>query len=342
MNDKIKITENELFGNEPQEPALKKEEFISSEFDELNEDEVPLEGQKLVLCEFNTGKEEDTRERLHPLWFILFFIPIVGIGAVIWSCIQKKYKFSYQIPATIVSLLITILPLFFIIFGKFAASNESNVGTNWKNSLAEKAKKGVVVVACDDGSDPDYFSGFGTGVVISKNKDKALILTNRHVVLTEDYEDYESLVIITSSEQQFEAEIVALPYDEEIDMALLLIDSSRHIDVLGPVGSFKSINIGDEVVAIGHPEGLTFTMTQGIVSGLREDNLIQNSAPINPGNSGGPLLNSKGEIIGINTFFLKDTQGLNFAHRADYIFKDTEWKYFDNIEALLSSVTQSE
>ena len=130
-----------------------------------------------------------------------------------------------------------------------------------------------------------------------------------------------------------------MPSNDEIDMALLCVQDGGTLDVLGEIGNYESLKTGDEVVAIGHPNGLSFTMTDGIVSALRDNMLIQSSASINPGNSGGPLLDNQGRVIGINTFFIKDTQGLNFAFRADYILKRAAWKYYSNITHLLSRVS---
>ena len=133
-------------------------------------------------------------------------------------------------------------------------------------------------------------------------------------------------------------EVVAIPCDGNIDMALLLVGNANSLEVLGNIGNFDSIKTGDEVVAIGHPNGLSFTMTQGIVSAVREGMLIQSSASINPGNSGGPLIDSRGRIIGVNTFFIKDTQGLKFAFRADYILNRSAWTYYRNISSVLDKI----
>ena len=312
MSDKIKITDDELFAASPQQAG------------EVN--------KKIVLCEFGSAEEESSVQAIPLWWHCILLCPVVGVAGVIWACLQKKYKFTYQIPAAIVCVLTTLLPLLFFV-------NGAETNKNWKNSLAERAPKGVVIVAIEDKGFFRTDTGFGTGVVVSKRGSQALVLTNRHVVCKKNGRLASTIAVITADEKTLPTEVVALPRQSEVDMALLRVDNADCLEVLGDIGSFENLNTGDEVVAIGHPNGLAFTMTQGIVSGLRENMLIQSSASINPGNSGGPLLNSKGHNIGINTFFIRDTQGLNFAFRADFILKKSQWKYFKNINRLLSGVT---
>jgi S1-C subfamily serine protease len=101
------------------------------------------------------------------------------------------------------------------------------------------------------------------------------------------------------------------------DLAFLLVPGEDHAAL--PLASPDSLRVGQEVLAIGHPldEALRNTVTSGIVSGLSRliqgARYIQIDAPINAGNSGGPVVNSKGEVIGISTWILNDSQGLGFA-----------------------------
>jgi S1-C subfamily serine protease len=90
------------------------------------------------------------------------------------------------------------------------------------------------------------------------------------------------------------------------------------------VGDSDAVQVGDQVVAIGNPKGLDLTLTQGIVEGIRLDpdngyRFIQHQAPISPGSSGGPLLNMRGEVIGINTFEIKGAQNINGAVPINYV-----------------------
>ena len=314
MSDKIIITNDDVAGS-----------------DNTGSDVVK---EKIVVCELPQNTPEVVSEKpAFPLaWYLILLLPVISVIAVIWACFQNKYKFAYQLPAAIVCLLSTLLPLLL-----FAQPDESNV--NWKNDLARRAPRGVVIVAMEDKGFFRSDSGFGTGVVVAKNGNTALILTNRHVISRSNRRGFaRKISVITSSEMALPTEVVAVPRDGNIDMALLLVGNANSLEVLGNIGTFDSIKTGDEVVAIGHPNGLSFTMTQGIVSAVREGMLIQSSASINPGNSGGPLIDSRGRIIGVNTFFIKDTQGLNFAFRADYILNRSAWTYYRNISSVLDKI----
>jgi serine protease Do len=149
---------------------------------------------------------------------------------------------------------------------------------------------------------------FGSGVIISSD---GYIITNQHVI-----DNASEIIITTSGGSKYEAEIIGS--DELTDIALLKIDASSLDPV--PVGDSDNLIIGEWAIAIGNPLGLfnvsnQATATAGIISGINMDfgqkrsgrvyqNMIQTDASINPGNSGGPLINSIGEVIGINTFII--------------------------------------
>ena len=137
----------------------------------------------------------------------------------------------------------------------------------------------------------------GSGFIIDK---KGYILTNNHVV-----EGTDEIKVKLADDTEIRAKIVGR--DPKSDLALIKIDTDHPLKPL-PLGDSDKVEVGDWVVAIGNPFGLGNTVTAGIVSakyrhiGSRTyDNFIQTDAPINPGNSGGPLLNTAGEVIGINT-----------------------------------------
>ncbi|MBW1798510.1 MAG: DegQ family serine endoprotease [Deltaproteobacteria bacterium] len=137
----------------------------------------------------------------------------------------------------------------------------------------------------------------GTGFIIDKD---GFILTNNHVV-----EKADEIKVKLSDEREFTAKIIGR--DPKTDLALIRIEGARNLTPL-PLGDSDKLEVGDWVVAIGNPFGLGNTVTAGIVSAKYRqigagsyDNFIQTDASINPGNSGGPLLNSAGEVIGINT-----------------------------------------
>jgi len=158
----------------------------------------------------------------------------------------------------------------------------------------------------------------GSGVIIDAGK--GLVVTNFHVV------DKGSLiVVILEDKRQFKAELAAV--NAQADVALLRIPAKNLVAV--PLAPTDSAKVGDYVVAIGNPFGLGQTVTAGIVSALgrglspdRGVGLIQTDAPINPGNSGGPLINMRGEVIGINVAIVTPVQaniGIGFAVPASVI-----------------------
>jgi len=158
--------------------------------------------------------------------------------------------------------------------------------------------------------------GQGSGFIIDK---QGHILTNHHVL----GDNPRRLEVTLSNRKKYPAEIVGL--DKSHDLAVIQIKSH---DELTPavLGDSHGLQVGQKVFAIGNPFGLNGTMTRGIVSSIRSvrepeggaiiDEAIQTDAPINPGNSGGPLLNSHGEVIGINTLILSSvgqSAGIGFA-----------------------------
>jgi serine protease Do len=158
----------------------------------------------------------------------------------------------------------------------------------------------------------------GSGVIISPDGE---ILTNYHVI--EGVRGGESTIEVKISDgRTFKATI--LGKDKELDIALVKIDAS-HLP-FAKLGNSDALRIGEWVVAIGNPLGLEHTVTQGIISakgrqlnGPGLESFLQTDAAINRGNSGGPLLNLRGEVIGINTAIRPDGQNIGFAVPVDMI-----------------------
>jgi serine protease Do len=156
--------------------------------------------------------------------------------------------------------------------------------------------------------------GLGTGFVIHP---KGYLLTNNHVV-----EDADEIKVKFADDRELSAKVVGS--DPKTDVALLKVETKDDLPVV-PLGDSDKLDVGAWVVAIGNPFGLGHTVTQGIVSAkgrrgiapsgrdLPYADFIQTDASINPGNSGGPLLNLKGEVIGINTAINAAGQGIGFA-----------------------------
>ncbi len=151
--------------------------------------------------------------------------------------------------------------------------------------------------------------GQGSGVVISGD---GTILTNNHVV-----EGAAEIVVTASDKHEYKARVLGL--DPKTDLAVIKIDAKGPFKA-ALLGDSQATRVGEWVIAIGNPFGLSNTVTAGIVSAKGRiigagpyDDFIQTDAPINPGNSGGPLFNMKGEVIGINTAILPNGQGIGFA-----------------------------
>ena len=148
--------------------------------------------------------------------------------------------------------------------------------------------------------------GSGSGFIV---KDKNLIVTNRHVIQGNNE------VVVRG--ESFKKTLANVVYSDALnDIAFLRVpdgyEESGHISI-----SNASVNAGEQIIAIGHPLGLRFTATQGIVSKSERKfnnvDYIQVDAAINPGNSGGPLINVAGEVVGVNTFIYRDGESLGFA-----------------------------
>lgn len=156
--------------------------------------------------------------------------------------------------------------------------------------------------------------GVGTGFIVSED---GIILTNHHVITSNP----KSINVTLKDGREFIANKIWS--SELLDLAVIKIDAIDLPTV--KLGNSDIISVGQTAIAIGNPLGLTFqrTVTAGIISALNRsilvtntqiaEDLIQTDASINPGNSGGPLLNSKGEVVGINTYKANSGEGMGFA-----------------------------
>ncbi len=150
----------------------------------------------------------------------------------------------------------------------------------------------------------------GSGFIIDA---KGYVVTNNHVV-----EGADKIKIILVGGKEYQATVKGR--DPKTDLALIQIVNPPADLAFLKMGDSDAIQVGDWVLAVGNPFGLGHTVTQGIISAKGRvigagpyDNFLQTDASINPGNSGGPLLNLKGEVIGINTAILASGQGIGFA-----------------------------
>jgi len=157
---------------------------------------------------------------------------------------------------------------------------------------------------------PRKLRGQGSGFVITSD---GLIVTNNHVIDGAD----KVTVHFPDDKKEYPAKVVGA--DPETDLAVIKIDAGKDLPTLS-WGDSKALKVGEWVLAIGNPFGLDNTVTAGIISAKHRiigagpfDNFLQTDASINPGNSGGPLLNMRGEVIGINTAINAAADNIGFA-----------------------------
>ncbi|HWL09974.1 MAG TPA: trypsin-like peptidase domain-containing protein [Planctomicrobium sp.] len=200
----------------------------------------------------------------------------------------------------------------------------------WMEQLAQRADWSVVRILSEEGIS-------GTGFVVASRGRRHLILTNRHVVGAASF-----VGVALRSDLVSQGEVVGVPKDDEVDLALVEVVMAG-LQPLGPLGNFADVRSGMEVVAIGHPFGLDYSITSGVVSGKRVGMVIQTSAPINPGNSGGPLITKKGIVVGVNTETVKPEygHGLGFSLRADYLLERPLWSCAPQVTDLLNQLKPS-
>jgi S1-C subfamily serine protease len=198
----------------------------------------------------------------------------------------------------------------------FDEEEQQNIAV-YKKALPSVVNITATTVAYDFFYGPVPQQGQGSGFILNKD---GLILTNNHVIKGATRGNVE---VTLSDKHKYKAQVMAV--DEGHDLALLKIDAPNLVPATLAETS-ANLAVGQRVYAIGNPFGLNGTMTRGIISAIRSvrgpesapiDDAIQTDASVNPGNSGGPLLNSRGEVIGITTMIASNgadqSSGIGFA-----------------------------
>jgi len=205
--------------------------------------------------------------------------------------------------------------------------------------LFSKSQDGVVQIIVRKTSDNSSDRAIGSGIVYDLS---GHIITSNHVVA-----DYQKIRVVFHNGDSYTAQVTGT--DPFADLAVIKVNADPQTLHTLPLGNSSKLRIGDEVIAIGSPFGLTGSMTSGIVSQLGRilnppdigsfsiPNVIQTDTAINPGNSGGPLLNDQGEVIGINTAIQTQTgefSGVGFAIPSNtmkrivpYLIQDGHYKH---------------
>ena len=202
------------------------------------------------------------------------------------------------------------------------ASDDADVSADI--SEVSQAVVGVINMQQQNLWEDSQEAGTGSGIIYKKEDGKAYVITNNHVV-----EGAEQLQVALNEEHQVDATVLGT--DALTDLAVLEIDG-EHVDTVANLGSSEDIEVGETVMAIGNPLGMDFnnSVTRGIISGLNRNvevdtngdgapdwvtEVLQTDAAINPGNSGGALVNADGDVIGINSMKIAQSQveGIGFA-----------------------------
>ncbi|MBO0348822.1 trypsin-like peptidase domain-containing protein [Phormidium pseudopriestleyi FRX01] len=183
-----------------------------------------------------------------------------------------------------------VSPPFSTVATAFSADEQSSI------NVYQQASPSVVTIRVGRGA--------GSGSIISAD---GLVLTNDHVVNSARNGRVE---VLTSTGQTYIGDVIAT--DRRNDLALVRLQTSDRLPAL-QVASRDGIRVGQRVYAIGSPFGLSGTFTTGILSRIADNGDLQTDAAINPGNSGGPLLNSNGELIGVNKAILSPNRGGNIG-----------------------------
>lgn len=190
----------------------------------------------------------------------------------------------------------------------FYAVSNSNLAKTTEE--VAKNKSAVILIKCDE--------ALGSGFIINNS---GYVITNHHVI--ENSNSFIGVFQNQSGEIGEKLPMDLIAFDGDSDIALLKLRSEKNYNYLY-FGDSDKASEGEKVVAIGSPKGMINTVSEGIISGIRntgEIKYIQISAPISPGSSGGALFNSKGELIGMPTFKLRNGENLNFAISSKDIIK---------------------
>lgn len=331
---KIIITADDLAAADVSSPQFYKEEPENEKIVMVEEPSTPHtggDGKGQTITILTTGEDcpndsfclhSSTSKRKKVVAFAVTAIPIYNIIHWGTTLLRRRIPVKQGIIMLLLSFTISILlaglPFFHILAGNQVFSH--------------KIQNSVVVVEVP-GKDSS-----GTGFVVAKSADNVLVMTNRHVLKGKSSDIAMNCIIRSFSDCRMDGRLVAVPKDESIDLAIVAVRNPP--DIFSPVtiGKFDGISPGDPVTAVGHPGGLEYTLTKGIVSARREGILIQHDAAIYFGNSGGPLYDENMRVIGVNTAMLFDREGFSIAFRADFIRMKDKWTFFEDLSELVENI----
>lgn len=265
----------------------------------------------------NTNYKKEKKKRGGGFKIVLLALVFSILGGIIGSTITMRNMPAMEMPAQNNNLV----------------EINTNDSINTVSAVATKTLDSVVGISTKSTIESFFFGkqeakGTGSGVIVDE---RGYILTNNHVIasIENDYSAFsgkqkqyaDEIAVVFNDGSQTPAEIIWS--DASLDLAILKVQTEKRLPA-AKLGDSSELKIGEVAIAIGNPLAIEFhgTVTAGYISGLDRtvttqegimENLIQTDASINPGNSGGPLLNSKGEVIGINTLKVSSAEGLGFS-----------------------------
>lgn len=305
-----------------------------------------------------------TTEPAMPLWWrllslllilcppLLIIVTIVGLVTVRRRHLPVRHAYAVHYCCLLLAsgILWTIAAFALIIWipnnllGQVAGASALSLDTfppvPSKNALtgkdiAQQLSPLVVVVHHAERSSFRQIGGtkqaYGAGVIALATHEGCLVLTSRHVVDALSRKSGIGILVGVTLQDGQDARAIVVGLHRILDLALLWVPRKlSQAEYVQPLRSFKTVEVGEQVFVIGHPEGLQFSISGGLVAQTRGADLIQMSAPASPGNSGGPVYDTHGRLIAIvQSVFDKtkspNAENLNFAVRADDLLNAGVW-----------------
>lgn len=248
----------------------------------------------------------------------IVFVLTAPFGAYAETPIAPKFKSGDPLPANLfVELAKTVNPAVVNVFTTYLPRGRGGPGGGgdpYRDPFFDLFEQ---FMGPQRGGPATPQQSLGTGFII---REDGLIITNNHVV---DKADVIKVQISENTKESFDAKVIGR--DARTDIALIKIDAKRKLPFV-KLGSSSEVQVGEWVAAFGNPYGYGHTMTKGIISAVGREidelNLfpfMQTDASINPGNSGGPLVNTQGQVIGVNTAIDARAQGIGFVIPIDNV-----------------------
>lgn len=313
----------------------------------------------------NLNKKHLVKSQVIPLWWrllsglfimlppVLFLITIIGL-----IINRRKYlsvRYAHSLHYCWLLLISGIIWMFLGILLKFNVSsklqrpflNETSISLSATPSVLSKSPFSGKEIASEfspmviaihktgiEGITNDA-QIYGAGVIVNASKEGCLILTSKHVTdAVSYYQDQNQIVSISLRDNQKAiAKVVGMHLT--LDLSLLWVRRVGDKNVFQQsIRKYNTVEVGETVFVIGHPEGLEFSISNGLVAQKWDEELIQISAPISPGNSGGPVYDDHGNLIGIvqsgfDKEKLPNAENLNFAVRADVLVNPDTWSLLE-------------